>query len=494
VREAGQRAKVIRGKESDVTASCDLAVIGAGSGGITAARFAARAGARVVLIEKDRIGGDCTWTGCVPSKALLKAARVAHQARNASGVGLSATTVGPVDLNEVMDYVRRSISAVYRYETPEVLRHEGVDVRIGRARFKDANTLAVASSEGETTITAKKILLCTGARPAIPNLQGLSDVPYLTSEQVYDLDVLPEHLLVVGGGPVGVEMAQAFRRLGSRVSLFQGPERLLPRDEPDAAETLAQILHGEGVGLHLGTRVTEVARRDGGGVVVRTGVGEVRGDALLVATGRTPNVDTMNLPRAGVRFTESGVPIDGSLRTNVKHIYAAGDVVGGPQFTHYAGYQAFIAARNALFPGASKGVAESVPWTTFTDPEVARAGLTEAEARNKYRGGDVGVRFVPMERVDRAVTESDTEGFIKVVHKKDGTVVGATVVAERAGESIHEWVLAISNRLKMSDLAGTIHVYPTYSIANQQLASAYSVESFLKSKVGKTLRRLSSLR
>ena len=476
-----------------MSASCDLVVIGAGSGGITAAQFAARAGARVVLIEKDRIGGDCTWTGCVPSKALLKVARVAHQARNASGFGLSTTTVGPVDITEVMDYVRRSISEVYRYETPEVLRREGVDVRIGRARFEDAHTLTIASAENDTTVTAKKILLCTGARPTIPSVRGLSDVPYLTYEQVYDLEALPEHLLVVGGGPVGAEMAQAFQRLGSRVSLFQGPSRLLPRDEPGAAETLARILRDEGVELHLGARVTGVAPHYGG-VVVRTDESEVRGDVLLVATGRTPNVDTMDLLRAGVSFTERGVPVEGSLRTNVKHIYAAGDVVGGPQFTHYAGYQAFIAARNALFPGASKGVAESVPWTTFTDPEVARAGLTEAEARDKYRDGDVGVRVVPMERVDRAVTESDTEGFIKVVHKKDGTVVGATVVAERAGESIHEWALAISNKLKMSDLAGTIHVYPTYSIANQQMASAYAVESFLNSKAGKILKKLGGLR
>jgi pyruvate/2-oxoglutarate dehydrogenase complex dihydrolipoamide dehydrogenase (E3) component len=182
------------------------------------------------------------------------------------------------------------------------------------------------------------------------------------------------------------------------------------------------------------------------------------------------------------------------LRTNVKHIYAAGDVVGGPQFTHYAGYQAFIAARNALFPGASKGVAESVPWTTFTDPEIARVGLTEAQARDKYRSADVGVRFMPMERVDRAVTENDTAGFVKIVHRKNGAVVGATVVAERAGETIHEWALAISNRLKMSDLASTIHVYPTYSIANQQLASAYSVESFLEGRTGSLLKRLGGLK
>lgn len=473
--------------------SYDLAVVGAGSGGITAARFAARAGARVALVEKHRIGGDCTWTGCVPSKALLKVAKVAHQTREASVFGLNTTTLEPVDLGKVMGYVRRSIAEVYRYEAPEVLRGEGIDVLIGQASFQDANTLAVASAKDETTITAKKILLCAGARPSVPSVPGLSEVPYVTYEQVYDLDALPEHLLVVGGGPVGVEMAQAFRRLGSQVSLFQRSVRLIPRDEPEAAETLARILYDEGVTLHLGARVTGVARRDGGGVVVRTDAGEVEGEALLVAAGRTPNVDTMDLPRAGVVFTERGVPVDGSLRTSVKHIYAAGDVVGGPQFTHYAGYQAFIAARNALFPGASKGVSESVPWTTFTDPEVARAGLTEAEAHNKYRDGDVGVRVMPMERVDRAVIESDTSGFVKVVHRKNGTVVGATVVAERAGETIHEWALAISKRLKMNDLASTIHVYPTYSIANQQLASAYSVESFLKGKIGKVMRKLSGL-
>jgi pyruvate/2-oxoglutarate dehydrogenase complex dihydrolipoamide dehydrogenase (E3) component len=472
--------------------SYDLAVIGAGSGGIVAARFAARAGARVALIEKHRIGGDCTWTGCVPSKALLKVARVAHETRDSSLFGLSVTDIEPVNLKKVMDYVRRSISMVYRYETPEILREEGVDVLMGQAKFEDARTLAVASTNSETTITAKNIVLCAGARPIIPGVQGLQDVPYVTHEQVFDLDVLPKHLLIIGGGPVGVEMAQAFRRLGSQVSVFQGPARLLPRDEPEAAEVLARVLRDEGIRLHLSRRVTEVVRSDGD-IVVRSNAGEAKGDTLLVATGRRPNVDTLNLQRAGVTFTAKGVPVDDFLRTNVKHIYAAGDVLGGPQFTHYAGYQAFIAARNALFPGASKGVVQSVPWTTFTDPEVAHVGLTEAEARNKDHGMDVDVRIMEMERVDRAVTESDTSGFIKIVHKKDGPVVGATVVAERAGEVINEWALAISNNLKMSDLASTIHVYPTYSIANQQLASAYSIESFLGGTAGKALRKLRGL-
>ncbi len=457
----------------------DLAVVGAGSGGITASRFAARSGARVALIEGHRVGGDCTWTGCVPSKALLKAAKVAHGTRIASGFGLGAAMTEPVDLKRVMDHVRGTISRVYRHETPEMLQREGIDVRIGWATFRDPHTLGVVSASGETTVVAKSIILCTGARPAVPGVEGLSDVPYLTHEQVFDLEALPERLLVMGGGPVGVEMAQAFGRLGSRVDLFGGSPRLLPRDEPEASEVLARVLSEEGVGLRLGSRVAGVALSDGG-IVVRTDEGEAEGDALLIAAGRTPSVDGMNLARAGVRFTEWGVPVDRSLRTNVRHIYAAGDVVGGPQFTHYAGYQAFVAARNALFPGSSRGVVEPVPWTTFTDPEVAHAGLTEAEARAGRRGANVGVRFLPMELVDRAVTDGDTSGFVKVVHGKRGAVIGATVVAQRAGEAINEWALAISHRLKLGDLASTVHVYPTYSIANQQLASAYSVEKLLR--------------
>ncbi len=392
-----------------------------------------------------------------------------------------------------MGYVRQAIERVYQYESPETLQEEGVEVLKGQARFENSHTLTVASADSRATISAKKFVLCPGARPIVPDVRGLSEVPYLTYEQVYGLEVLPEHLLVIGGGPVGVEMAQAFGRLGSRVSLFQGLPRLLPRDEPEASDVLARVLIDEGVELHLGARVKGVARHDRrGDIIVRTEVGEVGGDALLVATGRTPSVDTLELSRAGVTFKTKGVPVNKVLRTNVKHIYAAGDVSGGPQFTHYAGYQGFVAARNALFPGASKGLVESVPWTTFTDPEVARAGLTEAEARQKHREADVSV--MPMKRVDRAVVESDTEGFIKVVHKKDGTVVGATVVAERAGETIHEWVLAISNGLKMSDLASTVHVYPTYSIANQQLASSHSLASFLGGRVGKVLRRIGGLK
>ncbi len=469
----------------------DLAIIGAGSGGLVAANFAAAAGARVALIEKHRIGGDCTWTGCVPSKALLKAAKIAHQARTASRFGLRAS-LEPVDLKAVMDYVRQSIATIYQHEAPEVLRSKGLDVFMGQARFTDAHTLTVGLADGETTITAKSIIICSGARPFTPSVEGLKDVNYLSYENIFDLDVLPERLLVMGGGPIGIEMAQAFLRLGSEVSVFQSHPRLIPKDEPEAAEVLAQVLSEEGAKLYLNAKALAVSQTSIG-ITLRTDTGEFTGDALLVATGRTPNVDSMDLQNAGVNFTAQGIVVDDDLQTSVKNIYAAGDCLGGPQFTHYAGYQAFYAARNALFPGSSKGVVQSVPWTTFTDPEIAHAGFTEAEAREKYHD-DIGVRVMQMERVDRAVTESDTAGFIKVIHKKDGTVVGATVVAERAGEVIHEWALAIAHNWKLSDLSGTIHVYPTYSIANQQLASEYSIETFLGGTTGKIMKRLSGLK
>ncbi|MEW6130346.1 MAG: FAD-dependent oxidoreductase [Acidobacteriota bacterium] len=469
----------------------DLAIIGAGSGGLTAAQVGAQVGARVALIEKHRIGGDCTWTGCVPSKALLKAAKVAQQTRLASRFGLTAA-LEPVNLKAVMAYVRSSIAAIYQHEEPRTLGAQGIDVVMGQARFADPQTLAITMAEGEKRIVAKNILICAGARPRLPQIRGFSEVPYLTYETIFEMETLPEKFVVMGGGPVGIEMAQAFLRLGSDVTLLHSRPRLLPKDEPEAAAVLTRCLQAEGAKLFLDARVFSVAQTSCG-MTLRANVGEFCCDALLVATGRAPNIDTMALEKAGVQFSEKGIPVDENLQTNVKHIYAAGDCLGGPQFTHYAAYQAFIAARNALFPGSLKGLAQSVPWTTFTDPEIAHAGLTEAEARVKY-GDNLEARVVEMGRVDRAVTESDTSGFIKVIHKKDGTVVGATVVAERAGEVIHEWAIAIAQNWKISELSSMIHVYPTYSIANQQLASEYSLERFLRGSAGKILKRLSGLR
>jgi len=461
----------------------DLVIIGAGSGGLTAAGFAAQLGAKVALIEKNRIGGDCTWTGCVPSKALLKAAKVAHQARTAARFGITVSQ--PVtDMVRVRDYLGEAIQQVYRFETPEELRAQGIEVIEGAARFVDANTVTA----GESVIRSKSFLITTGARPRIPEIAGLRDVPFLTYEQIFDNDRLPRAMIVVGGGPLGMEIAQAYQRLGAQVTLVA--DRLLPRDEPEMGQLMQEILESEGVRFLRG-RATSV-RQEGSEIVVTTDREEARGDLLLVATGRQPSVADLALENAGVEFTDAGIPADDQFRTNVKHIFAAGDVVGGYQFTHLAGWQAFQAARNALLPGSSSGRAEVVPWVTFTDPEAAHVGLTEEHARATL-GDTVKTRRWEMSRTDRAICEDDGAGFLKIIAKKDGTIVGATAVSARAGEIIAEFAIAMRHNLKVGDLAGVIHPYPTYATAIQQLAGEMAVEELLSGASGRMIRGLSKM-
>ena len=459
----------------------DLVIIGAGSGGLTAAGFAAQLGAKVALVEKNRIGGDCTWTGCVPSKALLKAAKVAHEVRSAARFGIVAAA--PVtDMAAVRDYVRRAIDEVYRLESPEELRRKGIEVIQGQARFLDASTILV----NEEAVRSNAFLITTGARPRIPAIAGLSEVPFLTYEQVFDNDRLPGTLVVIGGGPIGMELAQAYQRLGSKVIVIAG--RLLPKDEPEVAGLMRRVFEREGIRFVSGR--AQSARTDGAGVMVTTEAEKIRGDALLIASGRMPNVAGLDLEKAGVKYSDAGIPVDEHLRTSVKHIYAAGDVLGGLQFTHLAGWQGFQAARNALLPGNSKGLSQLVPWVTYTDPEVAHVGLTEERARARF-GDQVCVRRWEMNRTDRAVCEADTDGFLKVVAKDDGTLLGATVVHARAGETIAELVLAMNHKLKLPDLASAIHPYPTYATAVQQLAADRTVEKLLSGTSGRIVRGLS---
>ena len=471
----------------------DLIIIGGGSAGLTAAAFAVQLGARVALVEKQRMGGDCTWTGCVPSKTLLKAARVAHEMRTANRFGLSSAEP-EVDLKSVMAHVRSVVMEVYDDESPEALRADGIDVYLGAARFIDPHTLAA----GDAVLTARYFLIATGAHPFIPPIPGLEDVEYLTYETIWDLQVLPRHLLVIGAGPIGSEMSQAFRRLGADVTLIGGQDRLLSRDDPDASRVLAGVFGAEGIDLKLGAPAERVWQDTAGGAAVAGGIhvsagGEqVVGDALLVAVGRRPNVDGLDLEAAGVAYSGRGIQVDDHLRTSQRHIYAAGDCTGGYQFTHYAGWQAVMAVRNALLPGASKGITDLVPWTTFTDPEVAHVGLTEEQARAEF-GDEVMTCEWPMTRVDRARAEAHTAGFIKLVHKKNGALLGATIVAGRAGEMIHEWIVALDQGLKVGDLSNAIHVYPTYSMASMQAAAAIRVQQMLSGMSGRVVHGLARL-
>jgi pyruvate/2-oxoglutarate dehydrogenase complex dihydrolipoamide dehydrogenase (E3) component len=459
----------------------DLIVIGAGSGGLTAAEFAARLGIKVALIEKDRIGGDCTWTGCIPSKALLKVAKMAHHTRTAGQYGIE--TPAPVtNMAKVRDYIHQTIADIYQHETPRALAAKNVEVVFGAAQFVDPHTIRT----GDRTLIGGKFIICTGAHPFIPPFPGLQDVPFVTYEQIFENTQLPQRFLVIGAGPVGAEIAQAYQRLGSQVTLIDGG--FLPKEEPEVANVMGQVFAREGIRFVEG--MVTAARQDQDETVISVGKQEFRGDMLLVAVGRAPNVDGLQLERAGIKYSAKGIEVDANLRTNAKHIFAVGDcVAGNHQFTHVAGWQAVQVVRNAFLPGNSSGFSEIVPFVTFTDPEVARVGLTVAEAWDKF-GNGIQVTVKEMGVVDRAVVENDTDGFIKVIHKKNGKLLGATVVAERAGDMITEFSLALHQGLKLADLVNVIHAYPTYSIGTMQLAGDVTVENLLHGFFGKVLRRL----
>ena len=464
----------------------DIAVIGAGSAGLTAARFAARLGKRVALIEANRVGGDCTWTGCVPSKALLHAAKVAHTVRNANRYGISARDQ-QVDFAAVMCRVKSAVKEVYDHESPDALRSEGIEVLKGRAQFQDARTLVVDQQE----VSARRFLICTGAAPFVPDIPGLGDTPYLTYETFWDLRTLPDRLVIIGGGPIGCELAQACQRLGSHVTLVEAMDRLLPNDEPEASRIVAQALRRDGVDLRLSAAVESVERSAHGAcVLVAAGGKTIKGDALLVAVGRRARVDGLGLERAGIEHSSRGITIDDHLRTSAKHVYAAGDCAGGYQFTHYAGFQGAMAVRNMLLPGRSRGRPQHPPWATFTDPEVAHTGYTEEQARQQF-GDKVRVSMLPMAQVDRAVSEDSTEGFIKVVRRSNGETLGATVVGPRAAETLQAWTLAGDNGLKMADVARTMQAYPSLATGNQQLAWDVYLESLTTGLTGRAVRWLS---
>jgi pyruvate/2-oxoglutarate dehydrogenase complex dihydrolipoamide dehydrogenase (E3) component len=461
----------------------DLVIVGAGSGGLIGAEFAVQLGAKTALIERDRIGGDCTWTGCVPSKSLLKAAKVAHHVRTAARYGI--VSQAPVtEMGRVHDYVQAAIQQIYQGTTPEALRQKGIDVYLGAARFLNATQIVA----GEIALRSNRFLITTGANPVVPEIAGLSSVPFVTYHQIFGNRRLPQSLLVVGGGPLGTEIAQAYQRLGAEVTVIA--DTLLPKEDEDVRDLMERVFVEEGIRRVKGR--AKAAHKEDDLIVVSTGQSEARGDLLLIAAGRKPNVKGLDLERAGVQYGEKGITVDNELRTSAKHIYAAGDVLGSYQFSHFAGWQAFQAVRNALLPGNSSGRTDTVPWVTFTDPEIAHVGLSEQQARSQF-GDDLKVRRWPIEKIDRAVCEDDRHGFIKILAKADGSILGATIVGERAGETITEIVVAMKHGLKVGDIAGTIHPYPTYSTGVQLLTTEMAVEKRLSGTSGKIIRRLSAV-
>lgn len=463
-------------------AAYDLVVVGAGSAGLVAAPFAGAVGARVLLVEKDRIGGDCTWTGCVPSKALIHTAGIVQCMRQAAAA-VGAESVAPtVDAANVMDRVHAAIQGVYAFETADALARQGIDVAFGPASFVGGDGIAI----GERRVTGRRFIVCTGAEPVVPRIPGLADASHLTYKDVFSLTTLPRRLLILGSGPIGAELAQAFRRLGSDVSLVELADRILPLADPDASAVISERFAREGVRVYTGSPVERV-QQTADGIALTAGSARIEGDALLVAVGRRPRLEPLQLDQAGIHATKDGISVDARLRTSNPRVYAAGDAAGSMQFTHYAGWQGYVAARNALFPGAMRGKRDGVPWVVFTDPEVGHVGMTEDQART--RAGNIEVLRLPLERIDRAQTAGELGGFIKLV-ARNHTLVGATVVAPVAGEVINELALAIQSGTSLRQLSSTIHVYPTYGLGIQQLASGASIAAFAHGWQGRLLRRL----
>ncbi len=453
----------------------DLVVVGMGSGGIVAAEFAASLGLRVAAVERDRIGGDCLWTGCVPSKALLAAAKVAHHMRSADRFGI-APVEPEIDLSRVWRRIRavREQIAVTD-DSPERFRALGVELVHGSARLAGPNAVAV----GERVLEARYVLLCTGSRPALPDLPGLREAEFLTSETIFELQHPPRSVVVVGGGPIAVELAQGLRRLGIDVTVLQRGDRLLRRDEPELSAIVATRLRAEGVDVRFGVETQSVEAADGRKAVLGTASGQAErweAEELLIAAGRAPVVEGLELEGAGVSVGPSGIVVDERLRTSVESVYAAGDVAGRWLFTHSAGREAAAALRDMFFPGKARGIG-LVPWCTFTDPELAHAGLTAAEAVERHGEGKVEVVRADLSHSDRARVEGEEEGRIVLV-AAGGKLVGAHVLAPAAGELIHELALAIRRRLKLRDLGAMTHVYPTIATsvnrAGAEAAYAYA--------------------
>lgn len=443
----------------------DVLVIGAGSGGLSVAAGAAQMGADVVLLEGHRMGGDCLNYGCVPSKALIAAAKAARGQATAAKYGV-AEVVPQVDYAAAMEHVAGVIAQIEPMDSQA--RFEGLGVRVIRAYGRFVSPREVAA--GDHLIRARRVVIATGSSPMVPPIPGLEDVPYLTNETLFDLRERPEHLLIIGGGPIGVEMAQAHVRLGARVTVIEG-DRVLGRDDPELADVVRGSLRDEGVEIAEGALVERVAG-EAGAIEVTAQDGRVfAGSHLLVAVGRKANLERLNLEAAGIATTRTGVQVDAGLRTSNRRVYAIGDAAGGLQFTHVAGYHAGVIIRSALFGLPSKAAQAHIPRVTYTDPELAQVGLSEAEARAHYGDRLEVVRF-DYAHNDRAVAERKTTGFAKVMVVR-GRPVGAAIVGAQAGELISLWSLALANRLKMGQIAAMVSPYPSIGELNKRLAGAY---------------------
>jgi pyruvate/2-oxoglutarate dehydrogenase complex dihydrolipoamide dehydrogenase (E3) component len=467
----------------------DIVVIGAGSAGLVACKLANGLGKRVALIEKRKIGGDCTWFGCIPSKTLIKSAYIAHQTTRLQEFGLESTR--PIELNadKVMAHVRAVVQADAAGHPAESYEAEGINVFFGGPHFLDNNHITL----NDRTISSKKFIICTGSHPFVPPIEGLKEIPYLTNETVFDLEALPKSMIVLGAGPIGIELSAALNRLGADVTVILRSGRILKKEDQELSERLTQILRAEGITILTGTKTVGFAQKQNK-IIADTedqqGKRQIEAESVLVAVGRSPNLEGLALEKAGVEYDEQGIRVDKHLRTTAKNIYACGDVVTPYLFTHIAEYEAIVAATNACFGlPIRKTNYENVLWCTYTDPELAHAGLTEEQARQKY-GDKIRIYRWEHKDVDRAKTDLAQNGLSKFICDKKGRLLGIHILGHGAAELMHEAQLAKSFSLPFSKIASVVHAYPSYSDAVRQPAKRCYIDSLQDNffiKLGKKL-------
>lgn len=464
----------------------DVCIVGGGSAGLVVAAGAAQLGLDVVLIERALMGGDCLNHGCIPSKALIAAAKAAQAQRSGAIFGI-APVEPAVDFAKVMDHVAGVIAAIEPNDSVERFERLGVRVLREEAHFTGRTELQA----GGHRLRSKRIVLATGSRPTLPPVPGLADVPYFTNETLFANRVLPAHLLVLGGGPIGLEMAQAFRRLGARVTVLEAAT-CLAKDDPELAGIVAARLRSEGVTLHEKTKVARIERTAAGIAAVLEQGERIEGSHLLVATGRAPTVEGLDLDRAGIAHDRRGITVDASLRTSNRNVWAIGDCNGRYAFTHMAGHEASLFIRGALFRAPARLDPGIVPWATYTDPELAQVGLNERDARARHGDGVRVLRWTFAEN-DRAQAERETDGLVKVVTDRHGRVLGAGIAGPHAGELIQSWCLALAGRLKVSTLASFVPPYPTLGETAKRAAGSYYTETLFGPRTRLLVRFLARL-
>ncbi len=469
----------------------EVCIIGAGSAGLSVASGASQLGLRVVLVERGEMGGDCLNTGCVPSKALLAAGKRAHSHRKDDIKGIKAYEPD-IDFSAVKDHVFDTIKTIAPHDSQDRFEKLGVTVIRDTAHFIDPHTIKV----GKDTIQARYFVIATGSRAFIPPITGLDNDKILTNETIFDLREQPKHLIIVGGGPIGIEMAQAHRRLGCKVSVFD-MSKILPRDDQDNVKIVRETLIDEGIDLYETIKIQNIEHTKTGVTLnildKKNKKSIIKGTHILMATGRTPNIENMNLDIAQVKYTKKSIEVDDHLRTNQRHIFAIGDVSGGPQFTHVAGYHAGLIIRQICFKMIwTKTNYKALPWVTYCDPELAQVGLTKHDARKKY-GDDINVVSSKFDGNDRAIAERKAKGQIFVVTDKKGVILGASIVGSGAGELIGVWALAISSKLKINAFTDMIAPYPTLGEINKRVAGAYFTSKLFSAKTQNIVKWLQKL-